>query len=201
MIYMFTVYFGDKTIVFTSAPPADTEDGAICVENGVPTITKMIEKLENNKKLFVISHHPEASFNEFLTGFKVVEAAGGLVRNGQGDTLMIYRNDRWDLPKGHLEKKECIEECAVREVEEETGINDLKRGGLVTITYHFYYLRDRWVMKRTYWYAMLSTGGECVPQEEEGITRAEWVPEAEVREYAAGSFPSIRRVFEEARMI
>jgi ADP-ribose pyrophosphatase YjhB (NUDIX family) len=52
---------------------------------------------------------------------KIVMAAGGLVENEHGEILLIYRKKHWDLPKGKLDAGETLEECAVREVEEETG--------------------------------------------------------------------------------
>ena len=52
----------------------------------------------------------------------LIEAAGGLVKNENGDYLFIYRNDKWDLPKGKIEKDEKTKVAAVREVEEECGI-------------------------------------------------------------------------------
>ena len=41
--------------------------------------------------------------------------------NDRGEYLMIHRNGRWDLPKGHVEPGESTAECAVREFAEETG--------------------------------------------------------------------------------
>ena len=57
----------------------------------------------------------------------VVRAAGGLVVRKLGDALevlLVHRPeyDDWTLPKGKVEPGESDEECALREVEEETGL-------------------------------------------------------------------------------
>ena len=52
-------------------------------------------------------------------------SAGGVIyrrRQGQAEVALIHTGTRWGLPKGHVEKGERIEETAVREVREETGL-------------------------------------------------------------------------------
>jgi 8-oxo-dGTP pyrophosphatase MutT (NUDIX family) len=52
----------------------------------------------------------------------IIKAGGGIVVNEQNEVLLIYRRGKWDLPKGKLDDGETIEECALREVKEETGL-------------------------------------------------------------------------------
>jgi len=105
-------------------------------------------------------------------------AAGGVVLNSDAGTiLLIKRNGVWDLPKGKLEEGESIPECAVREVEEETGLKDLKIISSLCETYHEYKEDGKLIGKTTYWYLM---NGEDIqkqvltPQTEEGITELIW---------------------------
>ncbi len=128
--------------------------------------------------------------------FKVVEAAGGVV-DKDGTTLLIYRQGRWDLPKGKLDKKEKKRDCAVREVEEETGVKvGIQRK--IGTTWHTYIRNKRYVLKKTYWYAM-----ECLddtammPQAEEHIDDVRWVTLTELRSLLYGSYRSIRSVIHE----
>ena len=129
----------------------------------------------------------------------IITAAGGLVQNNEGAFLLIFRRGFWDLPKGKLDAGELIPECAIREVQEETGIQTLDLGPLICTTKHTYF--DTWlnqdVEKHTHWYAMLSLANETlVPQTEEDIEKIEWVPVNELPQYLLQTYPTIRTVFE-----
>ena len=125
----------------------------------------------------------------------MMEAAGGLVFNKDGDILMIFRNGKWDLPKGKLETGESIEECAIREVEEECGISGLIIENKIKDTYHTYNLSGKEILKRTYWYKMRTNfDGELVPQIEEGITKVSWVEKGKISEKLKKSYGNISDV-------
>jgi 8-oxo-dGTP pyrophosphatase MutT (NUDIX family) len=129
----------------------------------------------------------------------IIIAAGGLVQNSKGEFLLIYRRGFWDLPKGKLDAGELIPECAVREVQEETGIQTLELGPFICSTTHHYF--DKWlnkdVVKHTHWYTMLSLENEgLVPQTEEDIEKIEWVPREQLPQYLLQTYPTIRSVFE-----
>lgn len=129
---------------------------------------------------------------------KIIYAGGGLVRNAAGDFLMIYRNGRWDLPKGKQEVGEAIETCALREVCEECGLDlgELRLGRFLVETSHNYRQNGELLLKRTSWFAMEYGGsGLLVPQVIEGITRAEWVAAEAVAALLEGSYPTISEVF------
>jgi 8-oxo-dGTP pyrophosphatase MutT (NUDIX family) len=113
------------------------------------------------------------SFCELLPN---VVAGGGKVLNSEGRILFIFRNGKWDLPKGKAENKETIDQTALREVEEETGVEDLKITKPLEITYHIFKRNDKYFIKKTYWFEMFSTyTGDLKPQKNEGITKVKWV--------------------------
>jgi ADP-ribose pyrophosphatase YjhB (NUDIX family) len=120
-----------------------------------------------------VSNDLEKDWKIFLKEFEVIEAAGGKVINLNNETLFIYRFDKWDLPKGHIENGENREAAAVREVEEECGISGLEIVNPLETTFHgFYNRKNTLCLKVTYWYAMkTSYSGKLVPQIEEGITQ------------------------------
>ena len=125
----------------------------------------------------------------------MIEAAGGLVFNKDGDILMIFRNGKWDLPKGKLEIGESVEECAIREVEEECGISGLIIENKIKDTYHTYFLEGESILKKTYWYKMnTDSDGELVPQIEEGITKVSWVGKDQISEKLTNSYGNISDV-------
>ncbi len=125
---------------------------------------------------------------------KTIIAAGGLVFNEHKELLMIFRRSKWDLPKGKLDEGESIEACAVREVEEETGIGNIQLGKLIGKTYHEYF--DKWVgaevIKETWWYEMHVIGKPSfIPQTEEDIEQVVWANTAQIKISLQNSFSNI----------
>lgn len=52
-----------------------------------------------------------------------VVGAGGVVFNQAGEVLLLRdRMGYWVFPKGHVDQGESLEQAAIREVQEETGI-------------------------------------------------------------------------------
>lgn len=130
---------------------------------------------------------------------KTIVAAGGLVTNASNELLLIYRRGVWDLPKGKLDKGESIEACAVREVEEETGLRGVLLRNLVGTTYHEYF--DTWkkrdVVKETYWYAMQVQGPQrLTPQADEDITDIRWVALKDLGPYLQNTHTNIALIIE-----
>ncbi|OYU55081.1 MAG: hypothetical protein CFE25_08950 [Chitinophagaceae bacterium BSSC1] len=132
---------------------------------------------------------------------KIIKAGGGLVRNGEGELLLIFRRGKWDLPKGKLDEGETIEACALREVEEETGVKHLALGELISVTWHEYF--DKWVgedvIKETHWFKMDVAGVPAlVPQTEEDITAIEWTKKSDLPKRMEQSYITIIDVLEES---
>lgn len=126
-----------------------------------------------------------------------IAAAGGIVENEEGKILLQYRRGKWDLPKGKLDEGETLEECAIREVEEETGLRSIQLGELVGITNHFYTERGGDINKETYWFAMkVGAPQKLTPQTEEDILELRWVGEDELQYYLSNTFPNIVEIIE-----
>ena len=108
---------------------------------------------------------------------------------------MIFRNGKWDLPKGKLEVGENIKECAIREVEEECGISGLSIVNALKDTYHTYEINGKKILKRTFWFAMNSNyKGNLIPQAEEGIIKVIWVDKQDIAEKLENSFGNINEL-------
>ena len=119
---------------------------------------------------------------KFLKKAPNVIAGGGKVYNDKGKVLFIYRNGKWDLPKGKIEKKESIEEGAMREVEEETGVKGLKIMKPLDKTYHIFKRNGRYRIKITYWFKMYTEyDGKLVPETSEGITKVKWLSKKKIK--------------------
>ena len=149
-------------------------------------------KVYINNSLEVITENWES----FCANYMLIEAAGGSVYNDRNQLLMIFRNGKWDLPKGKLEVGENIEQCAIREVEEECGVSGLIITQQLQETYHTYEINGQKILKCTYWFEMKSSfKGNLVPQTKEGITAVVWVNKEGIVEKLENSFGNIAELF------
>lgn len=131
----------------------------------------------------------------FRKHFTVIQAAGGLIKNERDEILMIFRRGKWDLPKGKLDEGETLEACALREVQEETGLKQVSLISFLITTYHTYEEFGKHILKESYWYNMKATGVEkTTPQTEEDILQIEWVKPGDIKEKLANTFPSVADV-------
>jgi len=129
-------------------------------------------------------------------------AAGGLVFNEKKQLLMIFRRKKWDLPKGKLDDGEKIEDCALREVEEETGLKELVLKNFAGLTYHDYFDKysQKNVLKETHWYEMFAPGDQSlIPQTEEDIEAIEWVNHENIRMKLENTYPNIIEIVEKVK--
>lgn len=193
-----TIYFQDKSLTFSRVRAAETDFVIPSEEAASLTRAKILNFFEIHNSIRVLCDDPEEAFRRFGEEFTLIEAAGGVVVNGRGEWLMIRRNNRWDLPKGHVEAGESFDCCAEREIEEETGVKAAVLRPLCD-TWHAYFFpkTQRWELKRTHWYLLRSTErGELKPQTEEGIVEVAWCTPNDVEHYLKESYPTIRRVVE-----
>lgn len=190
---MLKVFVGDKPIILTSVvePETDFKNYLLNTVN----IGKVIKELENTKlKAVRLIHKNEKKLlKKFLKLLPNVIAGGGKVYNAKGEILFIYRNGKWDLPKGKAEKKETIEITAIREVEEETGVEGLEITKPLETTYHIFKRSGKYRIKVTYWFEMKTTyDGPLEPQENEGITKVEWLGSGESKMALVNSYANIK---------
>tara|TARA_S200000501_G_C20455437_1_gene582772 strand:- start:104 stop:574 length:471 start_codon:yes stop_codon:yes gene_type:complete len=145
--------------------------------------------INNNQRIIV------SDWKSFCSKKLLIKAAGGLVYNRYNQILMIYRNNKWDLPKGKLEPTENIKECAIREVKEECGVESLNITSKLSETYHTYQLGKRNILKHTFWFRMYTDyDGELLPQLSEGITKVEWVDKRDILDKFDNIFLSIKEL-------
>jgi len=133
---MYKVFVNDNPIIFT--------DSVLDIKNknsyhyDLININEIIHRLKYRKATQVIlfSDNLDKMWQDFTQKVKPIYAAGGLVSNSHADYLLIYRLNRWDLPKGHLEAGENAAHAAIREVEEECGVQNLEISHKLIDTYH-----------------------------------------------------------------
>ena len=169
---MYKVFVNDKPIIFTTSVKNEEDYIVFTYKNVI--MEELIYKLKQGKLNGVYLYTPNLleTWEAFREIFNVKIAAGGLVLNDKKEILFIYRAGKWDLPKGRTEKGEKIEETAIREVEEECGIRNLKIDKKLIETYHFFIQNGKYRLKETHWYLMYSSyKGKLTPQLEEGITK------------------------------
>lgn len=158
-------------------------------------IEKLFQQTKANQQdiiYFILIKKPADYFSLIKKKFKVIKAAGGLVKNGEGDYLFIYRLNKWDLPKGKLDPGESMKRTAVREVEEECGIEVDYLGKKITTSYHMYQMKGDFVLKKTNWYEMgVNKVPKLKPQLDEDITKAVWLPEEKFDKVRKNTYPLV----------
>lgn len=152
--------------------------------------------------ILLITGEKRKTLKFFTRIFPTIEAAGGLIENSQNEFLFIYRNGKWDLPKGKIDKYESAKKAAVRECVEECGLTRLTLNHKLDVTFHMYRMSGKWILKKTHWYYMSSAHtGKLIPQKEEGITKAEWINKSGLKKVLRNTYPSIREVIVAAEVI
>lgn len=190
---MYQIFVNDKPIILTTQ--VEKEDGFKNYLLSTVNIGKVIRELNTTslKSARLIGANEEKLLKKFLKLLPNVVAGGGKVYNRKNKILFIYRNDKWDLPKGKAEGSETIEQTAIREVEEETGVNGLTITKPLPTTYHIFKRNGKHKIKITYWYEMKTTfDGKLYPQENEGITKVEWLDASESIQALENSYANIK---------
>ena len=191
---MYKVFFNQKPLILTNKIQdfSDTEPLLFVKYTSVTQIIKAL-KSSKNSKVFLYHNDMDKLWKGFKKKFPIVEAAGGLVKRTDDKLLFIFRNNKWDLPKGGVEKKELIIDAAKREVTEETGVSDLIVEKKISETYHIFKKGKRFRLKKTYWFKMSTTYmGKTNPQTEEGIEKTKWVSNKNIEDILNDAFENIR---------
>ena len=154
-------------------------------------INELIKENKYNNIIFKCEHLEQTI--EFIECFYPIKiACGGWVFNEKNQLLIIERNNKWDIPKGHLEKNESYEECAIREVKEETSISHINIIKKYGISRHIYKYEGNYVLKITHWYKMFSNNyGQLQAQTDEGITNVKWANNEDIETYLSNGWNSI----------
>ena len=196
---MYKVFYNQKPLFFTTDLTNNSDETPLLFIKYASALV-IVKALRNKNTKAVYLYHPKEEKLEkhFLKHFPVIEAAGGLVEHTDGRYLFIYRNDKWDLPKGKIEKNEVIIDAAIREVIEETGVGDLMATKPLNTTYHVFNTKGQFKLKKTYWFLMKSNyNAPLVPQEEENIQAAVWRPRADFPLLMENAYENIKILLEE----
>jgi 8-oxo-dGTP pyrophosphatase MutT (NUDIX family) len=197
------IYFTNKPLHITSEITKELEEllhheeTVLIDEFNLHTVKAMIHEMEASQiRAGVFLHEDvDAVLKAFKKRLLVIQAAGGVVHTKKDEFLLIFRRGKWDLPKGKLDANEEIEACAIREVEEETGLVSVKIEKPLCITYHTYHQDGRHILKESHWFLMTSQKqSNLIPQLEEDIEKCEWVPVSNLAPYMENTHASILHV-------
>ncbi|MFD2516613.1 NUDIX hydrolase [Salinimicrobium flavum] len=195
---MYKVFVNDIPIILSTEKDLGEKYTSIPIKE--VKFKRIIKKINKGKLLYINLYHPkkEKLLKHLFKKLPVVTAGGGMVFNPEKEVLFIYRNGRWDLPKGKIEKDESLEEGAIREVEEETGVKGLKVDKFLQKTYHVFQRKGKYKLKVTYWFQMSTDyTGELVPEEKEGIMKVKWKDVVKAQKALKKSYANIKLLFPE----
>jgi ADP-ribose pyrophosphatase YjhB (NUDIX family) len=194
---MYKVFVNDKPLFLTNQIQKETDFQLFLLDS--VDIKQLIIKIFKNKVDKAFLYHPDEKeiLKKLKSKIPVEKAGGGLVLNEKNEVLFIFRNKKWDLPKGGIEKGEEIEDTAIREVEEETGVKGLKIVRKIDKTYHIFKRNGRYKLKITHWFEMKTNySGKMIGQAEEGIEKVEWVRQEDIATCLTNSYENIKLLFE-----
>ena len=188
---MYVIFKDHASVILTDRSDISAEEEVLdWTEYNMSRVRLSLERNEGRSFLLKGNDSPEM-FRAFSENFHVIEAAGGIVKNKKGDCLLIYRHEKWDLPKGKIDPGETPEEAAMREVREECGFSSLELGPQIENTYHIYDHNEQQVLKVTYWYLMYSDQETLTPQLDEGITELGWKSLSDMEAVFENTYPNI----------
>jgi len=196
---MYKVFVNDHLLIIGNEPLMDSSDVEVLrfsKTNLLELVNQLLKASDPPRCILLKTKKVKTSWAKFKQNFKKIDAAGGKVVNKKNEVLFIYRHQKWDLPKGKLEKDEKIEACALREVEEECGIKGLTIKDKLAKTFHIYPGKKKLVLKTTHWFRMQTSDDSALkPQKEEGIEIAVFKNPVEVDEALKNTFGNIKLLF------
>ncbi len=200
------IYFNNKPIVLLISknevhnyPEFEILEGAN--QQNFDYAIKVLSRNES-KGIVIFDTQKEKIEKELSWAFYPLHSAGGVVKNENEEVLMIFRQRKWDLPKGKQDEGETIEQCAVREVCEETGLKNVVLKNKICTTMHLYPMNQKMILKHTAWYNMTASASEKLfAQAEENIEQVAWVKASEIPQLLQQSFETIHSVLHEAKIL
>ena len=199
---MYKVFVNDKPLFLTNEISKETDFQLFLLES--IDIEQLIIKMFQNKIQKASLYYPDEKviLKKLKEKIPVCKAGGGLVFNKKGEVLFILRNGKWDLPKGGIERDEEIVDTAMREVEEETGVDNLEITRKLQKTYHIFKRNGKYKLKITHWFEMQTNfEGTPFPQANEGIEKAVWLNPEQIKEALKNSYENIKLLFEEESLL
>ena len=199
----YKVYVNNKEVIFENIQNIPSSDNYIKFEQlpGSSKLDSIIHDFERDEEqltLEFLSENPRNLFLMFAGSYHLIYAAGGVVRTPEGEMLWIFRNGKWDLPKGKRQRNEKFSTCALREVEEETGLRNLKITNELPQTLHTYMENGKRILKRTFWFEMHADKTQTLtPQTEEGITKVKWIAKSDINRVRRNTYRSIINLLED----
>lgn len=206
MSFIQKIYYNNKPLILARSKLIEKKyEQYLCLEGAsAANFNEAIRLLDKRDTigLILIEANREHLEKELLWAFYPLHSAGGVVLNELNEVLMIFRRGKWDLPKGKLDEGEDIEQCAVREVQEETGIQSVTLKDKICNTLHIYPMSGKLILKYTAWYLMEGSSKEqLLPQEEENIEKVLWVHPSAIPALLQNSFETITDVLVLAKII
>jgi ADP-ribose pyrophosphatase YjhB (NUDIX family) len=198
---MYKVFFNDRTLFLTDDFSRNFQEKyglffKYKEKEDLQEIVDIYYKLTKINSLIIFHYNIEELQETFRSCFKIIDAAGGVVKNQKGEYLFIYRKGKWDLPKGKLDNSESYQQAALREVKEETGLSKLEINKPMMSTYHTYREKGELILKKTYWFEMLATGNETpIPEVEEDIEEVKWFKATELFLPFQNTYPLVKDLF------
>lgn len=193
---MYKVFVNDIPIILSTQKDIGNEYTSEPIKKA--NLKRIIKQIEKGELFYINLYHKkeEKLLKHLKKKLKTIVAGGGLVYNDRKEILFIYRKKRWDLPKGKADDGEKIEWTAMREVEEETGVQDLKITRFLQTTYHILKRNGEYKLKETHWFEMHTNyDGELVPEETEEITKVKWKNFEKSQKALRKSYENIKLLF------
>lgn len=199
---MYKVFVNDVPIILSTQENIGSNYTNIPIKKA--KIKKLISQIETGDLIYLNLYHKKHNklLKHLKRKLKVIVAGGGMVYNSKNEILFIYRNKKWDLPKGKAEKGENIEETALREVEEETHVEGLEIVSFLQTTYHIINRNKKYRLKETHWYEMKTDfEGELIPEASEGIKKAKWKNFEKSQKALQKSYANIKLLFPQEYLV
>jgi ADP-ribose pyrophosphatase YjhB (NUDIX family) len=203
MLMQLKIFFDEKPVYLCDTITEEMKEllqhpeSVFVDELSTPAINTLLHEIKKETFHAGVICHPdfEQLKKAFFKHFKSIEAAGGIVQNDKKEILFIFRRGKWDLPKGKMEINETAEECAKREIEEETGVTGLMLKNKIGETYHTYNEFGKHILKTSHWFYFTCSSKQALqPQLAEDITKVEWVKTQDIKKPMSNTYENIKEI-------